>query len=238
MSFYPGAVHRPALRSGTPGLAGTGRIADDLYLIAHHEASGRPRLSSRATGIAMAAGLLAELMAAEAPALTVHRGRLFPLPHLSRDQMARPLRPADLVAGHVLGLVIVEPEPLPVRDWLLFLGQAAAAAVAGRLERAGYLARPPARLPWRAAGLVPADWNSSHCALLRAHAALEAGRDLTPYEALLAGLTVACGLEFRFSGFPATRTAAEATRTLPRPMRELIAQVQATADSTVLSTRS
>jgi hypothetical protein len=87
---------------------------------------------------------------------------------------------------------------------------------------------------------VPADRDWSQCALLRAHAALEADRTLTPYSALLTGLTVACGLGFRFSGFPGApgRAAGEATRALPRPLRELIAQVQVTADATVLSTRT
>ncbi len=85
---------------------------------------------------------------------------------------------------------------------------------------------------------VNADW--SHCALLRAHRALEEARTLAPYSALLAGLAVACGLEFRFwPGFPGApvRPAGQATAALPGPLRELIAQVQATADSTVLSTR-
>lgn len=40
------------------GLGGTGRVADDLYLMAHHETSGRPFLGPRSLGI----GLLSELM--------------------------------------------------------------------------------------------------------------------------------------------------------------------------------
>jgi hypothetical protein len=79
----------------------------------------------------------------------------------------------------------------------------------------------------------------SFCALLRAHAALDATRTLTPNSALLTGLTLAFGLGFRFSALsdgPA-RSAEEATRVLSRPMQELIAHVQVTADNTVLSTR-
>ena len=44
------------------GLGGTGRVADDLYLMAHHEVSGRPLLQPRALGTGLAAALLAELM--------------------------------------------------------------------------------------------------------------------------------------------------------------------------------
>ncbi len=43
-------------------LSGTGRLADDLYLVAHHEITGRPHLQPRALGLGLAGGLLAELM--------------------------------------------------------------------------------------------------------------------------------------------------------------------------------
>jgi hypothetical protein len=38
------------------GLGGTGRVADDLWLMAHHETSGRPFLGSRPLGIGVAGG--------------------------------------------------------------------------------------------------------------------------------------------------------------------------------------
>ncbi len=43
-------------------LTGTGRLADDIYLLAHHEVSGRPFLQPRAAGLGLAGGLLAELV--------------------------------------------------------------------------------------------------------------------------------------------------------------------------------
>jgi hypothetical protein len=46
------------------GLGGTGRVADDLYLMAHHETSGKALIQPRAPGIGLAGGLLAELMLA------------------------------------------------------------------------------------------------------------------------------------------------------------------------------
>ncbi len=47
-------------------LTGTGRLADDVYLLAHHEVSGRPFLQPRAIGLGLAGGLLAELVLAGA----------------------------------------------------------------------------------------------------------------------------------------------------------------------------
>lgn len=46
----------------TVKLGGTGRVADDLYLLAHHGATGKPHLQPRAAGLGLAGGLLAELM--------------------------------------------------------------------------------------------------------------------------------------------------------------------------------
>ena len=50
------------------GLSGTGRLADDLYLMAHHELTGRPFVQPRALGTGLAGGLLAELMLGPASA--------------------------------------------------------------------------------------------------------------------------------------------------------------------------
>jgi hypothetical protein len=239
MDYSSGDAYRSALRPGKSRLGGTGRIADELWLIGHHEATGRPHLSPRALGVGVAGGLLAELMTAEVPAVMVHHGYVRPLYHRDGLPVARSARPDEPVEGHVLDLIMSEGAPLPARDWLLFLGRTAAADVAGRLERSGYLARQPGRRPWRVPPPVPVDRNWSHCALLRAHAGLEAGRELTLYSALLAGLVLACGLGFRFSDFPGApgRAAEEAARALPRPLQELIAQVQLTSDQAVLSTR-
>ena len=221
-------------------LAGTGRVADDLYLIAHHEISGKAYLSPRAAGTGLAGGLFAELLAAQTPAVTLERGYLIPRYRKNGDAVARYVRPDDPVSGHVLDLIVAESAPRPVRDWLLFLGKTAAADVAERLEHAGYLTRLASRVPWRAGPLAPLEGDWSRCALLRAHAALDGARTLTPYSALLTGLTVACGLEFRFADLSKERTrgAGEAVRLLRRPLQELIAHVQVTADASVLSART
>ena len=239
LNYHPGDVHRTVLDFEHSRLAGTGRVADDLYLIAHHETSGRAYLPPRSAGIGLAGGLLAELMAGQTPAVTLDRGYMIPRYRKRGDPVARYARPDDLVSGHVLDLIVSESAPRPVRDWLLFLGKTSAADVAGRLERAGYLTRPASRIPWRVRPPVPVEGDRSRCALLRAHAALDGARALTPYAGLLTGLTVACGLGFRFSDLSKapTRGAGETARVLPRPLQELIAHVQVTADAAVLSVR-
>lgn len=219
-------------------LGGTGRVADDLYLIAHHEISGRAYLSPRPAGIGLAGGLLAELLAEQTPAVTLVRGYMVPLYARDGTPVARYAHPDDPVSGHVLGLIVAESAPRPVRDWLLFLGRTAAADVAGRLERAGYLIRPARRTLRRARPPVPVEGDWSQCALLRARAALDGARTPTPYSALLSGLTVACGLGFRFPDFPNAPARVITATLLPRPLQELVAHVQVIADAAVLSART
>ena len=239
MAYYPpGSVPRP-VPGPSSRLAGTGRVADDLYLIAHHEVSGKPYLPPRALGAGLAGGLLAELMDAGTPMVTLHRGYLVPVQAASGAPVARYARIDEPVWRHVLELIISEPVPRPPRDWLLFLGQTAATEVAGRLEHAGYLTRPASRIPGRCRRPVPGDRDWAHSALLRTRAALHTARTPTSYAALLAGLTLACGLGFRFADLtdaPA-RSPGEVIRMLSPPLRELITHVQATADSALLSQR-
>ena len=105
-------------------LGGTGRLADDLCLVAHHEITGKPHLQPRAAGEGLAGGLLAELMLAGS--IRLWRGMIVPAGGpVSRDGLARA----------VLVQVTSEREHLPPRDWLLFLARAAAADVAARLEQ-------------------------------------------------------------------------------------------------------
>lgn len=239
MTYYPGDSHWSALGLEPSRLPGTGRIADDLYLIAHHEISGKPYLSRRVTGIAIAAGLLAELMATEIPAISLDRSGIL-LHYRSNGAVAsRYVHPGEPATAQILDQIMAEPVPRPVRDWLLYLGKTSVVHVAGRLERAGYLTRPATRIPWVAGRPVPVESDSPRCALLRAHAALDGTRPLSLYAALLTGLTVACGLGFRFSELskPATRSTEDAARVLPRPLHRLIAHVQLTADAAVLSNR-
>src|ERR1019366_5611845 len=198
------------------GLSGTGRVADDLYLMAHHEVTGKPFVQPRALGTGLAGGLLAELMLGASISLrpdgAVLPGRTWP-----EDELARHLR--DLIAA--------EREPHPVGEWLLFLARTAANDVAERLERSGYVTRSGGRR--RPERWVPVDPDWAFSPLLRVRSALDPASPLSAHGAVLAGLAAACGLSFRLSQYAPPPG---------RRLEELIAQTQAAVDSAVLSHRA
>jgi hypothetical protein len=211
------------------GLSGTGRLADDLYLLAHHEATGRPHLQSRATGLGLAGALLAELMLSGS--VRLRSGDV-----VAADGSA----PRDELARSVLSRVAGEPGRYPARDWLLFLARTAAQDVAGRLEQSGFLIRATSRRPFRPRQWVPADPDSAFAPLLRVKSTLDYARPATAQNLTLAGLAVACGLGRHLGLYlpeGAHRRIQEATRQLHPCLRDLIAHTQAAVDSALLSHR-
>jgi hypothetical protein len=220
----------PAPPARRVALTGTGRLADDVYLLAHHEVSGRPYLQPRAVGLGLAGALLAELamiravrVAADGCAVT---GRV---------------RPGDGLARAVQLRMLGERERHGARDWLAYLAQSAAGDVARRLAGSGYLVYAESRR-WRgAARWVPADPDCAFAAVIRARAALDPARPAAPQSTALAGLAVACGLGPRLMdyGAPGARDElAGRVRLLGPDLRELIAGTQAAVDSAVLAHRS
>jgi hypothetical protein len=210
-------------------LGGTGRLADDLWLVAHHEITGKPHLQPRAAGVGLAGGLLAELMLAGG--IRLWRGMIVPADGpVSRDGLARA----------VLVQVTSERKYLPPRDWLLFLARTAAADVATRLEHAGYLTRAPARRRWRGERWVPVDPDTAFAPLVRVKAALSSSGPLAAQNAALGGLAIACGLGHQLSLYlppGAWRRLDLAVWRLEPGLRELIAQTQAAVDSALLAHR-
>jgi hypothetical protein len=212
------------------GLSGTGRLADDLYLMAHHEVSGKPYVQPRALGLGLAGGLLAELMLL---------GNISLVPH-GVVVVADRTPPEDGLTRSVLGLVAGEHERHPVRDWLLFVARTAAGEVARRLEQSGYVTRAGGRGPWRSGRWVPVDADSAFAPLLRTRSVLDSTRPLSAQGAVLAGLAIACGLGFRLVQYAPSKTGRsldEAVGQLDPGLRELIAQTQAAVDSALLSHR-
>jgi Golgi phosphoprotein 3 (GPP34) len=215
----------------SPGLEGTGRIADDLYLLAHSDLTGRPYIQPRPLGLGLAGGLLAELGLAGA---LVVAGE-----HVTASARHRP--PGDALAGQVLGLVAGEREGHPVRDWLAYLARTAPAGVASRLAAAGYLARAGRLAPWRPARWVPADRDSAFAPVLRARAALDAARPLSVHAGVLAGLADACGLGFRLAEYApvqGVRPVGQIAACLDPSLGDLIAQTRTAVDSALLAHRT
>ncbi|MDX6391026.1 MAG: hypothetical protein QOJ73_2089 [Streptosporangiaceae bacterium] len=213
-----------------PGLSGTGRLADDLYLMAHHEVSGKPHVQPRVLGLGLAGGLLAELLLLGSIGLVPH-GVLAVADHTP---------PEDGLARSVLGLVLSEQERHAVQRWLLFLARTAAADVAGRLEESGYLTRTAARRPWRAERWVPVDADCAFAPLVRVKSVLSSSQPVTVQSAVLGGLAAACGLGHQLSLYlppRARRRLDEAVGQLDPGLRDLITQTRAAVDSAVLSHR-
>jgi len=210
-------------------LSGTGRLADDLYLLAHHEVTGKPHLQPRAVGLGLAGALLAELMLS---------GNAYLWP----DRIAVTDRspPEEGLARSVLGLLVSEPEQHAPRDWLLFLARTAAEDVARRLEQSGYLTRISSRRPWRGERWVPVDSDCAFAPFLRVKSALDSSRPVTAQNAVLAGLAVACGLGRHLALYlppKAHHRLQEAAQQLHPSLQDLIAQTQAAVDSALLSHR-
>jgi len=210
-------------------LSGTGRLADDLYLLAHHEITGKPHLQPRAAGLGLAGALLAELTLS---------GKIY----LQADQimMADRSPPGDGLARSVLGLLVSEPEQHAPRDWLLFLARTAAEDVALRLEQSGYLTRISSRRPWRGQRWIPVDSDCAFAPFLRAKSALDSSKPITAQNAALAGLAAACGLGRQMALYlppKAHHRLQEAAQQLHPSLRDLITQTQAAVDSALLSHR-
>lgn len=213
----------------SPQLGGTGRLADDLYLVAHHEISGKPRLQPRALGLGLAGGLLGELMLAGS--IQLWHGRVI---------IAGGTPPGDALARSLLAQVTSEQQHLPPRLWLLFVARTAAGDVAARLHQAGYLTRTPAPLRWRAARWVPADPDTAFAPLVRVKAALSSRDPAAAQNVALGGLATACGLGHQLSLYlppGASRSLDAAISRLDPGLQALIAQTQAAVDSALLAHR-
>ena len=212
------------------GLSGTGLVADDLYLMAHDDRTGKPLLPPRPLGTGLAGALLAELMLARCIGL--------------RSDTAVVIGqnvPRKAAQGYMLLKQIAdEPSPLAVRTWLLFLAGSAARDVALRLEQAGYVTRVRSRVPGRPGRVVPVNPDWAFAPMLRVRSALDRTREVAPHAAALTGLAVACGLSFRLDQYQtrAGRSTGDAVAYLPPDLRQVITQTQIIVSSAVLSHRT
>jgi hypothetical protein len=228
---YRPASHRGHRGPVNRGLGGTGRVGDDLYLVAHDDRSGRPQAPKRQLGLGLGAALLAELMLGGS--ICLQHGHVAIAPRARRPDLEEPL------AGQVRGLIASEPDLYLVRDWLRLLAQTAARDIADRLAEAGYLMRARSLVPWHPARYIPADPDWAFASLSRVRAALDPRRPFSAREVTLAGLVDASGLSHRLDHDLSRGVSAErAVALLPPDLRELIMQTRAAVDRIVLAHRT
>jgi Golgi phosphoprotein 3 (GPP34) len=208
-------------------LSGTGLIADDLYLLAHNDVTGRPYLQPRAIGLGLAGALLAELA-------------IYGQVKVGPDRLTAVHGPPPYDELGCAVLALVRSESRPPRDWLLYLARTSARDVALRLEESGYLMRTGSRRPWRGHRWVPVDSDSAFAPIVRVWTVLDPAKAATNANITLAGLSVACGLGPRLLTYGpagARRRLDLAIQLLPAELREVIVHTQAAVDGLLLAQR-
>ncbi|MBN1174825.1 MAG: GPP34 family phosphoprotein [Micromonosporaceae bacterium] len=208
-------------------------LADDFFRLAHHDSTGQPLLHPRATGLGLAAALLAELLWGRS--LVIHEGLVYPHPESTRP-------PADALAHTVLDQITAQTQYHNVRTWLGFLSQRATADVAERLWRAGHL-RPVTvrRLLRQVTVYEPTDVLTAADPWVRLTTRVTRHQPLDPPDAFLLCLSGATGLNeylLRDASIEARRYAAHLEASAPAPLAELLAQTAAAVGDAVLSYRT
>lgn len=216
-------------------------LADDIYWLFHDEGSGRTRVPARTAGIAVAAGLLAELSAS---------GFL----HVDVDSVhpaaARPGRPDTVVtdpAGvEILSRVLAEPQPHPPRAWLAVLAHDAPHLVGRRMTRAGTAVERPLRRSL-ARGLrrdvtyLPTDPIAAAWPAARLTTGVRRHQRFDPADAFLLGLVSATPLagDLLADSSPTMRRhALDQVADLPRSWQDLIGTTRVAVASGVLTNRT
>jgi len=210
-------------------------LADQFYLIAHEDQTGRSRLHPRATGLGLAAGLLGELMLLDR--VRVYGGELGVV---NREP------PGDALAHNVLDLLIVQRHHRELRTWLAFLAQDAAIRVGERLLRAGVV-EPVTRRRLRGTQTLYMPMNSDQrnaaaWAPVRLANILVEGRAMDIADRVLAGLVLATGLtrhvlwDFSMQRHGLT-TLYSVVDSLPSDLRELVEHTEASVGSVLAAGR-
>ena len=204
-------------------------LADQYFLIAHEDRTGRSRLHPRATGLGLAGALIGELILEGR--IGIADGDLIIL-----DRHP----PTDALAHDILDLLIAQSRHRDVRTWLAFLSQDAAARVGERLMRLGavepvvrrrMLSTQTLYMPNSAEQRNAAAWAPARLANL-----LVRGVEMSVSDRVLVGLIAATGLtrhvlydfEMHRHAFQALPGAVES---LPLDLRELVEITEASVGS-------
>ncbi|MGE5287491.1 MAG: GOLPH3/VPS74 family protein [Micromonosporaceae bacterium] len=196
-------------------------------MIAHRDWDGKPLLSPRLMGLAMAGAVLCEL--ALLGRVGTRDGALI---------IVNDAPPAEELAHAVLREVLGQPTALPARDWIAYLASDSAAAVGKRLVRAGVVQASKRLRGWR---YVPVDGTAAFFTAGRLAVMLENGSHFSLPEATLIGLVDAAGL---LEQLPMVKPAANRTRiaavvqSLTWPLDELVAATSGVIENAIITGRT
>ncbi|HKT06145.1 MAG TPA: GPP34 family phosphoprotein [Rugosimonospora sp.] len=167
----------------------SGLLADELFLIAHDDVTGKPRLHPRVMGIALAGALLGELV-------LYGRVDVRQVPELGTDGviLVERLPVGDALVDSVLDQVFSEGRPRTVRAWLAFLWPTATRGVGDRLAASGLLLPARTGLLRREPRWTPADTPTAARPVTRLRILLSKQDPMTVADAVLGGFAVECGL--------------------------------------------
>jgi len=159
-------------------------LSDDLFLIAHCDRTGRPRLHPLVCGVALGGGLLGELM------LT---GHLHAVAGRARLRGRRP--PEDRTCRGLFDALSREPHR-DLSAWPALLSRSAGRAVTARVLGSGLVVPVRYRRGLLARGTAyrPVDGNGAYWRSARLARVLDGPGPPRPRDVLLAGLVEACGL--------------------------------------------
>jgi hypothetical protein len=212
-----------------------GVLADQFFLIAHEDRTGRSRLHPRATGLGLAAALLGELML---------DGRIRIIDDDLHVVSRQP--PVDVLAHDILDLLIAQPQHRDVRTWLAYLSQDAAARVGERLMRFGAVESVTRRKMLSTQTLYKpnneAQRNAAAWAPARLANLLVRGIEMSVSDRLLLGLVAATGLtRYVLWDFethrPGLLILPSAVASIPGDLRRLVEYTEASVGSVLTAGR-
>jgi hypothetical protein len=205
------------------------RLADEFFLLAHDDVTGKARVHPLVTGFGLAGALIGELMLAGRADLR------------SGFLVVRDPGPVDDPVGQaVLRRLTAHPEPQRLPVWLGTLAETAEDAVARRLVADGIVTAARSGFLRRGARWVPAEMSTAAWPAARLRMLLIRSEPLAAGDVVLAGLAVACGLESRllWDTPPETRQYLDYLRfALAGPLRELIGNTETAVANAVMSRR-
>jgi len=206
-------------------------LADELFLFGHDPYSGKPHLSDSALDTGLAGAVLAELALAER--IYVDEDTVVTV----RDQRPRGERVSDAALAEILK----QRDLHPVRAWVEYLRDHSRTMVAPRLVQTGLVERVQARSMLKQTVRYPAtDPVRASSAEARLRYMLDHPANLDVQTAVLAGLVMAVGLDFKLSGATPREIRDGLTRMLRilRPdVRALIVGVESAVAALALSAR-